>query len=97
MLKNDGVLQPQRRQFLTTASGLGGALAIGAAGLAGTQLGGSPAMAGPMSSLTSLHGKGAGLKGPYLDLDTGRGNQLAYARIQGDLNFGQQKYFWFKG
>ena len=40
---------------------------------------------------------GDALKGPYLDLRTGRGNQLAYARLQSDIDFGKQKYFWFKG
>jgi hypothetical protein len=84
-----------RRDFLTTAGGLGGALAIGASGLAGVTLGGPAAMAA--SAMTSRYGTGPGLKGPYLDLSTGRGNQLAYARIQGDLDFGKQKYFWFKG
>ena len=43
------------------------------------------------------HGYGPAIEGPYLDLRTGRGNQLAYARIQSDINFGKQKYFWFKG
>ena len=35
---------------------------------------------------TSKYGKGPALEGPYLDLRTGKGNQLAYARIQGDLD-----------
>jgi hypothetical protein len=57
---------------------------------------------GPLASasaamMTSKHGFGPGLKGPYIDLTTGAGNKLAYARIQGDLDFGKQKYFWFKG
>lgn len=84
-----------RREFLTHAGGLGGALAVGASGLAGMTLGGPAAMAA--ATMTSRYGTGPGLKGPYLDLATGRGNQLAYARIQGDLDFGKQKYFWFKG
>ena len=42
-------------------------------------------------------GHGPAIEGPYLDLRTGRGNQLAYARIQGDIDFGKQKYYWFKG
>ena len=37
------------------------------------------------------------LEGPYLDLRTGKGNQLAFARIQGDLNLGTPKYGWYKG
>ena len=42
-------------------------------------------------------GHGPAIEGPYLDLRTGLGNQLAYARIQGDIDFGKQKYYWFKG
>ena len=76
MDKAQDLQQPERREFLTTASGLGGALAVGAAGLAGMTLG-PTATAG--STMVSSHGTGPGLKGPYLDLSTGRGNQLAYA------------------
>ena len=43
------------------------------------------------------YGYGPAIEGPFLDLRTGRGNQLAYARIQGDIDFGKQKYYWFKG
>ena len=85
----------KRREFFETAGGLGASLAIGAAGAA--SLGGSGVALGKAAALTSMYGMGPGIKGPYLDLTTGRGNQLAYARIQGDLNFGKQKYFWFKG
>jgi hypothetical protein len=94
MSASDNPDRPARREFITTAGGLGGALAIGAAGLAGLSLGPTASAA---SLLTSQYGMGPGLKGPYLDLSTGKGNQLAYARIQGDLDFGKQKYFWFKG
>ena len=51
----------------------------------------------PLTSAVPRHGIGPALAGPYLDLRTGAGNQQAYARIQGDLDFGQQKYYWFKG
>ena len=95
MSKKSAAPSGARRAFLTTAGGLGGALAIGASGVAGMTLGGPAAMAASLTS--SRYGRGPGLKGPYLDLSTGRGNQLAYARIQGDLDFGKQKYFWFKG
>jgi hypothetical protein len=84
-----------RREFLETAGGLGASLAIGAAGVAGISSAGLAL--GKAVPMTSMYGAGPGIKGPYLDLTTGRGNQLAYARIQGDLNFGKQKYFWFKG
>ena len=90
---NSSVLK--RRDFLENAGGLGASLAIGAAGMA--SLGGSTLAAAKAAPATSMYGIGPGLKGPYLDLTTGRGNQLAYARIQGDLNFGKQKYFWFRG
>lgn len=84
-----------RRRFFESASGLGGSLALGAAGLATFS---SPALAAPKSKANwGKYGTGPGIKGPYLDLTTGRGNQLAYARLQGDLDFGKQKYFWFKG
>ncbi len=79
-----------RRDFLssTTALGLSGAAFAALSGMAHAK---------KSVALTSMYGQGAGLHGPYLDLRTGRGNQLAYARIQGDLNFGKPKYFWFKG
>ncbi|MFM7396113.1 MAG: DUF1838 family protein [Gammaproteobacteria bacterium] len=95
MSNEDNLLHPGRREFLTTAGGAGGALAIGASGVASMTLGGPMAMASALA--TSRYGMGPGLKGPYLDLSTGKGNQLAYARIQGDLDFGKPKYFWFKG
>jgi hypothetical protein len=84
----------KRREFFETAGGLGASLAIGAAGMAGLS---GNAMGASKAAATSRYGVGPGIKGPYLDLTTGRGNQLAYARLQGDLNFGKQKYFWFKG
>ncbi|MCS6948101.1 MAG: DUF1838 domain-containing protein [Steroidobacteraceae bacterium] len=85
-----------RRAFFETAGGVGAALALGAAGFA-TLHGGLAAAAPTRSRSASRYGIGPGLRGPYLDLTTGRGNQLAYARLQGDLDFGKQKYFWFKG
>jgi hypothetical protein len=66
--------------------------AMGAATMAMSQM-----ASASTAQFTSRHGRGAALEGPFLDLRTGRGNQLAYARIQGDLDFGKQKYFWFKG
>lgn len=48
-------------------------------------------------SARSAGGSGPGIGGPYLDLRTGKGNQIAYARLQGDIDWGRQKYFWFKG
>jgi hypothetical protein len=37
------------------------------------------------------------LKGPYLDLTTPRGNMLALARLNADLNLGQQRAGWYNG
>ena len=78
-----------RRQFLKNFATVG---AAGAAGMAMTHMGPAQAMA-----QASRFGRGPALEGPYIDLRTGRGNQLAYARIQSDIDFGKQKYFWFKG
>ena len=77
----------QRREFLKN-----GFAGIGAAGALGLALGayGNKAQAGAhMRAGTSVGGEA--LRGPYLDLLTGRGNQLAYARIQSDIDFGKQK------
>lgn len=79
-----------RRQFLKSFATMG---AAGAAALAMPEIG--RAVAGSMG--TSRFGRGPALDGPYLDLRTGRGNKLAYARLQGDLDFGKPKFFWFKG
>jgi hypothetical protein len=87
-VSNPGVAT--RRSFLEHAGGLGAALAAVGAGLA-TAL---PAQA---AATTGAARRSPGLEGPYLDLRTGRCNQLAYARIQGDVDWGKQKYFWFNG
>jgi hypothetical protein len=39
----------------------------------------------------------AGLRGPYVDLTTPRGNMLTYARIVSDLDLGKQKAGWYNG
>ncbi len=83
------IMQTTRRELIQSFATVG---PLGAAALALGQAGPAQAAAG-----ASRHGRGPALEGPYLDLRTGRGNQLAYARIQGDLDFGKQKYFWFKG
>ncbi len=91
-----------RRDLLTNFATVGplGALSLGLL-QSGQALGAAPGNA-PTSSalnpyLTSRYGKGPALEGPYLDLRTGKGNKLAYARLQGDLDPTKQKYFWFKG
>lgn len=81
----------QRREFLGSCAGVGafGAAALATATLATRARADTAAVAGS--------GRGAALAGPYLDLRTGKGNQLAFARIQGDLDWGRQKYGWYKG
>ena len=83
-------MQTTRRDVLSFAS-------IGAAGAAGLALGAFAQSAAAAGSGGSVGGKGPALEGPLLDLRTGKGNQMAYARIQGDTDWGKQKYFWFKG
>jgi hypothetical protein len=82
-------MQIQRRELLGSFASVGAlgamTLAMGASGTARA------------AASASRGGRGPALEGPYLDLRTGRGNQLAYARIQGDLDSAKQKYFWFKG
>jgi hypothetical protein len=81
-----------RREFMKGFAGVG---AAGAAAIAFAAMGRKARAEAHMSPGTPVGGDA--LRGPYIDLTTGRGNQLAYARIQGDLDFGKQKYFWFKG
>jgi len=83
----------KRREFL--ANSFAGVGAAGAATFAFSAMGQQARADSHMSPGTPVGG--AALRGPYLDLTTGPGNQLAYARIQSDLDFGKQKYFWFKG
>ena len=91
-----------RRDLLTNFATVGplGALSLGLL-QSGQALGAAhstaPTSSAPNPYLTSRYGKGPALEGPYLDLRTGKGNKLAYARIQGDLDNTKQKYFWFKG
>ena len=40
---------------------------------------------------------GQSLSGPYIDLTTGPGNKVGYARLNGDLDQSKKKYGWFKG
>jgi Protein of unknown function (DUF1838) len=85
-------MQTTRRDVLSFAS-VG---ALGAATMAMNQMAQAHSH-GEGAPQASKGGKGPAIEGPYLDLRTGKGNQLAYARIQGDLDPAQQKYFWFKG
>ena len=83
----------QRRDFLKNgfaSVGYAGALTMAMGALSQRAEAGAHMQAG-----TAVGGEA--LRGPYLDLLTGRGNQLAYARLQGNLDFESQKYFWFKG
>ena len=83
-------MQTTRRDILSFAS-------VGAAGAATLALNAYAGATDAPGVTVSKGGKGPAIEGPYLDLRTGKGNQLAYARLQGDLDFGKQKYFWFKG
>ncbi len=83
----------QRRDFLK--NGFAGVGVVGAAALAMSAFGEKARAGAHMSPGTAVGGDA--LEGPYLDLHTGRGNQLAYARLQSDIDWGKQKYFWFKG
>lgn len=83
-----------RRDFVRSFASVG---PLGAASLALMQAGPAIAAGHEGKGGGSRYGKGPALEGPYLDLRTGAGNKLAYARIQGDLDASRQKYFWFKG
>lgn len=83
-------MQTTRRDVLSFAS-------VGAAGATALALGAYSRSAAAAVTGGSLGGKGPAIEGPFLDLRTGKGNQMAYARIQGDTDWGKQKYFWFKG
>ncbi len=72
-----------RRQALGGVGGLG---AFAATSLA---LGTAPAQASKITPDS--------LKGPYLDLTTQRGNMIAMARMQGDIDVGKSKYGWYAG
>lgn len=74
-----------RREFLSTAGKT--LLGAGFAGAAVTQ-----AMAAPMTSCENLPPDAANLR--YSD---NFWNRDAYARMNGDLDFGKQKFGWFKG
>lgn len=85
-------MEQNRRRFLKSFANVGVA---GAMTMAMSSLGRNAHAGAHMQQGTSVGGEA--LSGPYIDLRTGRGNQLAYARLQGDLDWGKQKYFWFKG
>ncbi|WP_446831483.1 DUF1838 family protein [Candidatus Foliamicus sp.] len=84
-----------RRDFIKGFGAVGAfgaaALSLGACGDAnvasGNGNGGNGAAAGPKDFLS----------GPYVDLSTGEGNKIAYARTQGNLDESEQKTGWFKG
>ncbi len=87
-------MEQDRRKFMKSFASVG---AVGAASMAMSQAGCAQSNQAQAPAATSRYGRGEAITGPYIDLTTGRGNQLAYARIQSDIDFGKQKYFWFKG
>jgi hypothetical protein len=78
-----------RREFIRSFAGIG---AMSAAMLAFGAGGGRAA-----GLVSSAQAQGDVLKGPYLDLTTGKGNQIAVARMNGDLDESKQKHGWYKG
>ena len=91
-------MQTTRRDLLNSFATVGPMGALSLAMLqAGPAFAGAHKGTGQAPAMASRYGKGPALEGPYLDLRTGKGNKLAYARIQGDLDNSKQKYFWFKG
>ena len=87
-------MELERIDFLKLAS----AGAAGASGLA-MALAGEQVLAADDAGTSAALGQamGPGLDGPYLDLRTAAGNQIAYARMSGDLDESKQKSGWFKG
>ena len=86
-------MQPQRRDFIRGFGAVGafGAAALGLGACASRAPFGGGARPGEASSLQDY------LSGPHVDLRTGEGNKIAYARTQGDLDESRQKVGWFKG
>jgi len=86
-------MQSQRRDFI---KGFG---AMGAFGAAALSLGAcaNRAPSGGEAPAEEASGSQDYLSGPYVDLSTGEGNKIAYARTQGNLDESQQKVGWFKG
>jgi len=83
----------KRRDFLKLAS----SGAAGASGLA-MMMGAEQLMAEETQTAAAIgRAQGPGLDGPYLDLKTPAGNQVAYARMSGNLDESKQKMGWFKG
>jgi hypothetical protein len=84
-------MNASRRSFITSFA------SVGAAGAMTMALSAMGRNAEANTGAAAKYGIGPAIDGPYLNLRTGRGNQLAYARLQSDVDFGKQKYFWFKG
>ncbi len=88
-------MQTQRRDFIKGFGAVGAfgaaALSLGACGNANVNTNGNGEGNGASS------GPGDYLSGPYVDLSTGEGNKIAYARTQGNLDESEQKVGWFKG
>ena len=90
-------MQSKRREFI---KGFGAVGAFGAAALSMgacddvnvTVNGGNEDSGGG-----DANGSNDYLSGPYIDLSTGEGNKIAFARTQGDLDESKQKVGWFKG
>ena len=82
-------MQQQRRELVTNFG------AVGAFGAAALAFGQAPRKA--FASDSGSAGSPDHIGGPYVDLRTGAGNQIGYARMQGDLDESKQRIGWFKG
>ncbi len=82
-------MQQQRREIITSFG------AVGAFGAAALAFGQAPRKAFAADSASA--GSPDYIGGPYVDLRTGAGNKIGYARMQGDLDESKQRIGWFKG
>ncbi len=88
-------MQSKRREFI---KGFGAVGAFGAAALSMSACGDVNVTINDGDDDESEdNGSQDYLNGPYVDLTTGEGNKIAFARTQGDLNESVQKTGWFKG
>ena len=82
-------MHKQRREIITSLG------AVGAFGAAALAFGQAPRKA--FASDSASAGSPDYIGGPYVDLRTGAGNKIGYARMQGDLDESKQRIGWFKG
>jgi len=90
-------MQSKRREFIKGFGAVGAfgaaALSMGACGDVNVTINDDDVNVGNGDA----NGSKDYLGGPYVDLSTGEGNKIAYARTQGNLDESVQKTGWFKG